>query len=120
MEASNSKLNKALAGYHLLVMIAHSDGVFSSSEEKVVKAYLSSNSGELKNLDAARNRLKEMKNDDRFYHFQQAAVEFYAQSTEHERMAFINLVFELIQSDRKISIEENHYLNELYNTWGLD
>lgn len=114
------KLNKALAGYHLLVMIAHSDGVFSSSEEKVVKAYLSSNPGELKNLDAARNRLKEMKNDDRFYHFQQAAVEFYAQSTEHERMAFINLVFELIQSDRKITIEENHYLNELYNTWGLD
>lgn len=120
MEASMPKLNKALAGYHLLVIIAHSDGVFSSSEEKVVKAYLSSNPGELKNLDAARNRLKEMKNDDRFYHFQQAAVEFYAQSTEHERMAFINLVFELIQSDRKITIEENHYLNELYNTWGLD
>ena len=115
-----TKLNKALAGYHLLVIIAHSDGVFSSSEEKVVKEYLSSNPLELENLDAVRNRLKEMKNDDRFYHFQQAAVAYFAQSTELERMAFINLVFELIQSDRKITIEENHYLNELYNTWGLD
>jgi len=120
MEASMPKLNKALAGYHLLVMIAHSDGVFSSSEEKVIKEYLSSNPGDLENLNASRKRLKEMKNDDRFYHFQQTAVEYYAQSTELERMAFINLVFELIQSDSKITIEENHYLNELYNTWGLD
>jgi F0F1-type ATP synthase delta subunit len=64
METSMTKLNKALAGYHLLVIIAHSDGVFSSSEEKVVKEYLSSNPLELENLDAVRNRLKEMKKDD--------------------------------------------------------
>ena len=57
------KLNKALAGYHLLVMIAHSDGVFSSSEEKVIKEYLSSNPGDLENLNAARKKLKETKSD---------------------------------------------------------
>jgi uncharacterized tellurite resistance protein B-like protein len=123
MEALLNKKNtftKTLAGFHLLMIIAESDGMVSVEEEKIIKKYIKTNYAFLSDLKAESEVLLNLPKELYLQHFTKAATDFFSQSTEKERLEFINFVFKLIKADKQISREENKFLNELYNLWGLD
>ena len=123
MKAVASKENtftKTLAGLHLLMIIAESDGLVSLEEEKIIKKYIKTNYSFLSDLKSESEMLLNLPKELYMQHFTKAAIDFFSQSNEKERLEFINFVFKLIKADNQISREENKFLNELYNLWGLD
>jgi uncharacterized tellurite resistance protein B-like protein len=54
-----------------------------------------------------------------YNHFCKVAVDFYSQTSTKERMDLINFVMKIILADKEVSVQENKYLNELYNIWDL-
>ena len=123
MNTQVSKTNtftKTLAGLHLLMIIAESDGLVSSEEEKIIKKYIKTNYSFLSNLESEMQVLRNLPKELYLPHFTKSASDFFSQSNEKERLEFINFVFKLIKADKQISREENKFLNELYNLWGLD
>jgi uncharacterized tellurite resistance protein B-like protein len=118
--SKSTTFTKTLAGLHLLMIIAESDGLVSAEEEKVIKKYIKTNYSFLSDLKSESEMLLNLPKDLYLPHFTKAAVDFFAQSTEKERLELINSIFKLIKADKQISREENKFLNELYNIWGLD
>lgn len=111
---------KSLSGYHMLMIIAGIDGNVSQEEEKVIRQYVKINFAFLSNLEEETAMLKNLPVEFYMPHFTKAATDFYSQSNDRERLDFIAFLFKLVKADKKISKEENIYINELYNIWGLD
>jgi len=118
--SQTTTFTKSLAGLHLLMIIAESDGLVSVEEEKIIKKYIKTNYSFLSDLTSESAMLLNLPKELYLQHFTKAATDFFAQSTEKERLEFINFMFKLIKADNQISREENRFLNELYNLWGLD
>lgn len=111
------KLNKISAGYHMLMILSQVDGKFNDSEEKVIVDFLHK-AIPLK-LDSA-SELKSVKaipRADYFLHFNNSMNDFYEDSTEEERVAFLKFAVELVTADEKVTVEENKYLKELFFAW---
>lgn len=117
---NTATFTKTLAGFHILMIIAESDGKVSIEEERVIKKYIKLNFAFLSDLKSESEMLNNLPKELYLHHFTKAATDFYSQSNEKERLDFINSVFKLIKADNVITREENKYLNELYNIWGLD
>lgn len=112
-------LSKTLAGYHLLMIIASVDGNVVKEEEKVIRKYVKLNYSFLSNLDEETAMLSNLPQELYFNHFCKVAIDFYGQSTLKERMDLIHFVMKVILADKNVSVQENRYLNELYNLWDL-
>jgi len=111
--------NKTLAGYHMLMILAHVDGEVNKEEEKVIRKYVKLNYSFLSNLDEETNLLNSLPEELFYNHFCKAAIDFYSQTSEKERNYFLDFVMKVILADRTVTNEENIYLNELYNLWDL-
>jgi len=111
------KLNKPLAGYHLLLMLCEVDGEFPESEGKVIVRYLEESFPFHVNLDEEVEFLSTLPKTDYMEHFQKAMNDFYEDSTPDERDDFLNFAVKLVKADDVITKDENIYLNTLYNAW---
>jgi uncharacterized tellurite resistance protein B-like protein len=111
--------NKTLSGYHLLMIMASVDGTVSNEEEKIIRKYVKLNYSFLSNLEEETQLLANLPEELYFNHFCKSAIDFYGQSTPKERMKLLEFVMKIILADKKVSNEENKYLNELYNLWDL-
>lgn len=110
--------NKVFAGYHLLMILAAADGDFTSAEGKVIADYIHENfpiAGV--DFDAELAELAALPKEDYYLHFENKMEDFYADSTEKERMELIDFAFKLTKATMPITKEENSYLNLLYNEW---
>jgi uncharacterized tellurite resistance protein B-like protein len=112
-------LNKTLAGYHLLMIIASIDGNVSKEEEKIIKKYIRLNYSFLSNLEEETKMLESLPQELYYNHFCKVAVDFFGQSNPKERMDLIHFIMKIIIVDKKVTVQENKYLNELYNLWDL-
>lgn len=111
------KMNKSVAGYHLLMILSAVDNKHTLAEDKVIADYLAENFPIPVNLDKETDRLAQLPKDDYMIHFQRAMADFYEDSTEQERLELIDFAFKLTKATKPITPEENLYLNELYNEW---
>jgi uncharacterized tellurite resistance protein B-like protein len=111
--------SKTLAGYHLLLIMASVDGSLSKEEEKVIRKYVKMNYSFLSNLDEETLMLNNLPQELYYNHFCKASIDFYGQTNLKERIDFLDFVMKIILADKKVTNEENKYLNELYNLWDL-
>ena len=103
----------------MLVILSEVDGYFDAAEKKVVAQYIKDNHPSLVNLEVQNRILSTLPKELYMEHFEKVANDFYWQSTLEERNHFIKFAFKLVKADRKISSEENIYIDALYNIWDL-
>jgi uncharacterized tellurite resistance protein B-like protein len=112
-----TKMNKVMAGYHMLMILSQVDGEFDKSEGKVIIKYLKDAFPFHVNLDGEVEVLSSLPKEDYFLHFNNAMNDFYADSVAKERLDFLNFAVKMVKADKKITPEENKYLKELFFAW---
>lgn len=112
-----TKMNKVMAGYHMLMILSEVDGQFDEKEGIVIVKYLKEAFPFKVNLDREMETLSALPKEDYFLHFNNAMNDFYEDSTPKERMDFLNIAVKIVKADNKITIEENKYLKELFFAW---
>jgi uncharacterized tellurite resistance protein B-like protein len=118
--SQRKKMNKVIAGYHMLMLISYVDGDFSPEEGAEMVEYLSDSFPFTVNLDKELDILSTLKKEEYFGHFVNAMNDFYADSTQKERTSFLNAAVKMVMADRKLTVDENVFLTELYNAWDID
>lgn len=113
------KIDRSVAGYHMLVILSEVDGYFDTAEKKIISQYIKDNTPSLVNLEVQDRILSTLPKELYMEHFEKVANDFYWQSTPEERNGFINFAFKLVKADKNISKEENKYIDALYNIWDL-
>jgi hypothetical protein len=111
------KMNKSVAGYHLLMILSAVDDHHTFAEDKVIAEYLAENFPIPVSLDKETDTLAKLPKENYMIHFQKAMADFYEDSTEKERMELIDFAFKVTKATKPITPEENIFLNELYNEW---
>jgi hypothetical protein len=111
------KLNKPVAGYHLLLMLTHVDGKFGKEEGEIIVHYLSESFPIHPNLDDEIDYLAKLPQEQYEEHFRKAMNDFYEDSTPEERDHFLDFAVQLVKADHVITHKENIYLDMLFNAW---
>jgi hypothetical protein len=111
------KLNKPLAGYHLLMILSQVDGKFDKEAGDIIVDYLRENFPFRVNLDYEIEELSMLTPDQYEAHFERCMNDFYDDSTDDERNHFLDFAVKLTKTDNVISENENHYLALLFNAW---
>lgn len=109
--------SKAVAGFHMLMILSRVDGNFDAEESQVAARYISGHFPEQFILENETTFLKKLSPKNYFSHFKQCMDYFYRTSSATERAGLVKFAMEMINADREISIEENSYLMELLNSW---
>ena len=111
------KMNKVMAGYHMMMILSQVDGDFDKAEGKVIVKYLRDTFPFRVDLDKELEVLSALPRQDYFLHFNNSMNDFYEDSTKKERMGFLKFAISLAAADNKITVEENKYLKELFFAW---
>lgn len=112
-----AKMNKVMAGYHMLMILSQVDGDFDATEGKVIVKYLKDAFPFRVDLDGEMAILSALPKEDYFMHFNNAMNDFYEDSLPQERVDFLNFAVKMVKADKKITAEENKYLKELFFAW---
>ncbi len=113
----NNRLNKTVAGYHLLMILSAVDFRISGEEDKVIRRYLNQEFPIHVNLDKQMDIISNLKPDEWEGHFLKMMDDFYDDATEMELMNLIRFAIQLAKADKVITKEENYYLNLLFDHW---
>lgn len=114
----NTKTNsKALAGYQMLQLLAAVDGNFSVEEDLIIRNYMVENFPEKADLDDAMEVLSVLDRSDYSLHFEKCMNDFYADSTQEERVHFMDFAVKLTKADNFLSQKENVFLKMLFDGW---
>jgi len=109
--------NKSVSGFHILVILSHVDGHLAIEESQVAERYVSKHFNDDLQVEKEKQFLKSLKPGDYFAHFKECMDHFYSKSSSHERAELVRFAVDMIKADRKITPEENIYLNELLSGW---
>ncbi|MCX6197698.1 MAG: TerB family tellurite resistance protein [Bacteroidetes bacterium] len=93
------------------------DGKFNLKEDLVIEEWLEKEFPLRVSSDKEAEELSALKEDDYMVHFQKCMADFYEDSTEEERNELIQYAIKLAKADKKITTEENIFINELFNEW---
>ena len=113
----NNRLNKAIAGYHLPMILSAVDFTLLGSKEMVIRDYMAQEFPFNVNLDLQMEVISNLKPEEWEAHFLKLADDFYDDATEEERINLMNFAVQLTKADNVITKEENHYLNLLFENW---
>lgn len=113
----NNRLNKTIAGYHLLMILSAVDFRMHPAEEMVIREYLEQEFPIHVSLDTQMEVIAALKPDEWQGHFQRMMDDFYDDATDAERKDLLRFALELTKADEVITKEENKYLNLLFETW---
>ncbi len=113
----NHRLNKAIAGYHLLMILSAVDFRVGPQEDKVIRDYLVAEFPIYVNLDREMTIISNLKPDEWEGHFLKMMDDFYDDATEEERNNLLRFAIELTKADDVITKEENRFLNLLFESW---
>lgn len=113
----NNRLNKAIAGYHLLMILSAVDFRVGPEEDRVIREYLVQEFPIRVNLDREMAIISNLRPEEWEGHFLKMMDDFYDDATEYERRNLIRFAIELTSADNVITREENYYLNLLFENW---
>lgn len=116
----SGKYNKIIAGYHMLMLISVVDNEFSPEEGEQMVEYLTDSFPFDVSLDNELEFLSSLSKDEYYNHFIKCMNDFYSDSNEKERNDFLNKAVKMVIADKKITVEENRFLTELYNAWDIE
>lgn len=110
-------MNKAIAGYHILMIMSAVDFTFSVNEDKIIREYLFQEFPWRVNLDTEMEKISSLRHDDWMPHFIDCVDDFYNDSTEEERNNILKFALYLAKADEVITEEENEYLQVMFSAW---
>lgn len=113
----NNRMNKTIAGYHLLMILSAVDFRINASEDSVIREYLVQEFPFHVNLDREMEIISNLHPDEWEGHFLKAMDDFYDDATEEERKSLIKFALLLAKADQVITKEENYFLNMLFDNW---
>lgn len=116
----NSRTNKTIAGYHLLMILSAVDFRFNVEEDKVIRDFLVSEFPFQVNLDKQMEIISALRPEEWEIHFLKYMDDFYDDSTQEEQHQFLQFALNLIKSDQVITVEENHFLQLLFDNWDVE
>lgn len=116
----NNRVNKTIAGYHLLMLLSAVDHKFIAKEDTVIRDYLVQEFPIHVDLDKQMEVISTRKPEEWEPHFRKMMDDFYDDSTEEERNNLLQFAIELTKADNVITKEENYYLNMLFDAWKPD
>ena len=114
---ANFRTNKAIAGYHLLMILSAVDFRINVSKDLVIRDYLVHEFPIHVNLDRQMEVISRLRPEEWESHFLKMMDDFYDDATDAERKNLINFAIVLTKADEVITKEENHYLNLLFDHW---
>lgn len=114
-----NRRNKDVAGFQILNILAEIDGEFDPKEGRIIIDYVAKNFPLGGNLEDALQQLSTTANDEYPLLLQKCAEDFYADSTEKERLELLDFALKLIKADDNIASEENTLINKLYQYWDI-
>lgn len=115
-----SRKNKDVAGYIILNILAEIDGDFAPAEGGVIADYVVETFPLGGNLENAMELISSTPAEDYPLLLRSCAEDFYVDSTEKERLHFIDFALKLINADDKVDSDENWLLNKLYMYWDIE
>ncbi|MCD6010308.1 MAG: TerB family tellurite resistance protein [Flavipsychrobacter sp.] len=113
----NNRTNKAIAGYHLLMILSAVDFRINVAKDLVIREYLVHEFPIHVNLDRQMEVISRLRPEEWEMHFLKMMDDFYDDATDSERKNLINFAIVLTKADEVITVEENHYLNLLFDHW---
>lgn len=113
----NYRMNKTIAGYHLLMILSAVDFRISWNEDKIIRDYLVHEFPFRVNMDREMDVISNLRPDEWEGHFRKAMDDFYDDATPEERNRLLKFAIQLTKGDDVITKEENHYLNLLFENW---
>ncbi len=113
-------LNKPIAGFHLLMILTHADGIFAKEEGDVIIEYLTETFPFRVEIDEEVHFLSTLPRDQYMEHFRKAMNDFYNDTSQKERDAFLEFAVKLVKADHVIAEEENIFLKELFDNWASE
>jgi Tellurite resistance protein TerB len=116
----NNRMNKTIAGYHLLMILAAVDFRVTGAEDIVIREYLVNEFPFNVNLDKQMDILSSLSPKEWEGHFLKVMDDFYDDATDEERHNLMQFAIILAKADDVITREENHYLNLLFENWFND
>jgi len=113
----NRRMNKTIAGYHILMILSAVDFHFSVEEDKIIREYLFQEFPFHISLDREMEIISGLKHEEWKSHFQQCIDDFFDDSTEEERHSILKFALYLAKADDIITEAENEYLQLMFNAW---
>ena len=115
-----NRKNKDIAGFQILNILAEVDGSFDPKEGQVIIDYIIHNFPFGGNLEEVTEELSTTTAEDYPILLQKCSEDFYADSTEKERLKLIDFALKLIKADDQIEEMENLMVNRLYQYWDIN
>ncbi len=112
-----NRMNKTMAGYHILMILSAVDFRFNHEEDIVIRDYLVHEFPFHVSLDKEMAIISNLRHDEWERHFIKSIDDFYDDSTKDERMKLLDFAIQLCKADNVITKEENHFLNLLFESW---
>jgi len=110
-------MQKAISGYHLLMILTHVDGHLNVNEDLVIRDWLSQHFTVKHDLDEEMAVISALGTEDYLNHFHQHMDLFYQHSTKEERLELLQFAMNLIKADGAITKEENSFFDTVYDAW---
>jgi uncharacterized tellurite resistance protein B-like protein len=110
-------MQRAISGYNMLMLLTVVDNKLHTKEDIVIREWLANSFPARPNLDEEMDKLSSLPVDEYATHFQQQMDIFYTHSTLQERNDFLQFAMFLIKADGKITKEENHFFDMLFDAW---
>src|SRR6478752_722762 len=95
-------MSRAVAGYHMLMILSVIDGKLNGKEDQVIKEYMEENYGGLVDSERELAIITKISTEDYPIHFNNAMNNFYMHSTKNERNHFLDMATRLVAADKKI------------------
>ena len=115
-----SKMNKTEAGFHLLMILSKADGRIDQSESEVLFEFLEKNFKEPVDLIKEQAFLMAYPTESIMDHFLEIAEQLFKISNAIERNKLLQFAMKICMADEKMEIQENKFINSLYDAWGLE
>ena len=112
--------NKDIAGFQILNILAEVDGSFDPKEGQIIIDYIIRSFPFGGNLEEATEELSTTSKDDYPILLQKCSEDFYADSTEKERLELLDFALKIIKADDQIEEMENLMVNRLYQYWDIN
>lgn len=114
------RMNKPIAGYHMLMILSAVDFRFHPEEDRVIRAFLTEEFPFPVNLDNEMDIISRLKPEEWKPHFLQCMYDFEVDTTPAERTRFLQFAMHLIKADEVIHPNENEYFMHLMNAWDFN
>jgi len=99
------------------MILAAADFRFKTSEDMVIRDYLDQEFPFHVSLDKEMEKISVLTPDEWEAHFLKYMDDFYDDATPEERNNLLQFALDLTKADGVITVEENHYLQLLFDSW---